>query len=72
MIHSLTAFLAPEHSCAQATMTSPPALPATRKKGEGRVSFRFMAGVAANAAGFGLLLAGGWFSLHVIQLLLGC
>jgi hypothetical protein len=30
----------------------------------------FMAGVAGNAAGFGLLLAGCWFSLQLMQVLM--
>jgi len=67
MIQHLILFLAPESSAMQATPNSPPAIkaPAPRffrlKRGA-----RFMAGVAGNAAGFGLLLAGCWFSLQLM------
>lgn len=69
MIHFLSMFLAPEGP--QATLTSPPAdkQPA-RHRYPVRASFRFMAGVVANAAGFGLLLAGCWFSLQLMQALM--
>ena len=68
MIHHLMMLLAPEGSAPQATLTSPPAKeqPA-RNPARAKPSFRFMAGVAANAAGFGMLLAGCWFSLQLMQ-----
>jgi len=71
MIQHLTLFLAPESGAMQATPNSPPAVkaPASRfcrvKKGAW-----FMAGVAGNAAGFGMLLAGCWFSLQLMQVLM--
>ena len=72
MNHFLTMFFAPECGAMQATMTSPPAnkLPARRRWGRIRASVRFLAGIVANAAGFGLLLAGCWFSLQLMQALL--
>ena len=68
MTHLLTTFLAPEGCVPQATLTSPPAKtkPASRRLPV-RASIRFMAGVVVNAAGFGLLLAGCWFSLQLMQ-----
>jgi hypothetical protein len=68
MSHFLTMFLAPEGCAPQATLTSPPAdeRPA-RRRIPGPWSLRFMAVVVANAAGFGLLLAGCWFSLQLMQ-----
>ena len=68
MIHFLTMFLAPDGCVPQATLASPPAeeRPA-RSLGGMKESLRFMAGVLANAAGFGLLLAGCWFSLQLMQ-----
>ena len=71
MIHSLMMFLAPEPNVQQATPVSPPApeKPATQP-GRVKTSVRFMAGVAGNAIGFGALLAGCWFSLQLMQLVL--
>ena len=71
MTHHLMMFLAPEGSAPQATLTSPPAKdqPARRPR-RARASLRFMAGVTANAAGFGMLLAGCWFSLQLMQVFL--
>ena len=71
MIHSLMMFLSPESAVPQATPVSPPApdTPA-RQPGKLRASIRFMAGVAGNAIGFGALLAGCWFSLQLMQLVL--
>ena len=71
MIHSLTMFLATEDADAQATPVSPPAPAGTarRRRLQGE-SFRFMASVIGNTAGFGVLLAGCWFSLQLIQLAL--
>ncbi len=34
--------------------------------GKGKASARFVAGVVLNAAGFGLLLAGSWFSVQLM------
>jgi len=72
MHHLLSMFLAPENSVAQATLTSPPALepPARHEPESTRPSFRFMASVVGNAIGFGALLAGCWFSLQLMQLVL--
>ena len=72
MNHLLTLFVAPEVSLPQATMTSPPALrePAGKQPGRTARALKLMAGVVANAAGFGLLLAGCWFSLQLMQLLM--
>ena len=71
--HSLTLLMASEKPLAQATETSPPAPEAPAEPGRGRLgaSLRFMAGVVANAAGFGMLLAGCWFSLQLMGLLVG-
>ena len=71
MIHSLMMFRAPESAVPQATPVSPPA-PEKPARQPGRVltSIRFMAGVAGNAIGFGALLAGCWFSLQLMQLVL--
>ena len=71
MIHSLLMFLAPEPNVQQATPVSPPApeYPVNRR-GRAKASVRFMAGVAGNAIGFGALLAGCWFSLQLMQLVL--
>lgn len=68
MIHHLMMFLAAEGSIPQAKLTSPPAKkqPASRLQ-RACNSIRFMAGVTANAAGFGLLLAGCWLSLQLMQ-----
>ena len=73
MNHFLTSFLVPESSLPQATMTSPPA---KEKPAQGRPKQRkwkgikFMAGIVADAAGFGLLLAGCWFSLQLMSVFL--
>ena len=71
MIHFLTLFLAPEGSAPQATLNPPPALelPAQRRCSPGQ-ALRFMAGVAADAAGFGLLLAGCGFFLQLMQVMM--
>ncbi|MGD8346298.1 MAG: hypothetical protein PVI83_03570 [Lysobacterales bacterium] len=68
MIHHSILFLAPEGSVPQATTTSPPAVqtPARRPLHAWK-KIRFVAGVAGNAAGFGMLLAGCWFSLQLIS-----
>ncbi len=73
MIHSLSLFLAPESAAAQATLTTPPAIerPAGRQRGTIGNRARFMAAIAGNAIGFGALLAGCWFSLQLMQLVLG-
>jgi hypothetical protein len=72
MFHSLSMFLAPETTVAQATLVSPPApvQPAQLKPGKKRASFKFMACVAGNAIGFGALLTGCWFSLQLMQVIL--
>ena len=70
MNHLLTLFLVPENSLPQAVLISPPAheTPAknSRDHCKGR-RFRFMAGIVADAAGFGLLLTGCWFSLQLMS-----
>ena len=68
MIHHSTLFLANEGGISQATTISPPAStrPACRLQAP-RISVRFVAGVVLNAAGFGMLLAGCWFSLQLMQ-----
>ena len=68
MIHHSTLFLANEGGVAQATIDSPPApqSPACRAEAPG-ISVRFVASVVLDAAGFGLLLAGCWFSLQLMQ-----
>ena len=56
MIHHSILFLAPEGSVPQATTTSPPAVPTPARRP--RLTWkkiRFVAGVVANAAGFGML-----------------
>jgi len=67
--HSLTLLMAPETPLAQDTEISPPAPERPAPCGPASLggSFRFMAGVVLNAAGFGMLLAGCWFSLQLIQ-----
>ena len=68
MIHHSILFLAPEGSVPQATTTSPPAVHApARRPRQAWKKIRFMAGVVGNAAGFGMLLAGCWFSLQLMQ-----
>jgi hypothetical protein len=73
MNHLLTMFLAPDSSVSQATLTSPPAKkrPARWYWGKGKASAKFMAGVVMNAAGFGLLLAGSWFSVQLMYSVVG-
>ena len=70
--HALTLLMASDQPFEPATETSPPAPEQTGSKGgAGRIaSLRFVAGIVANAAGFGMLLAGCWFSLQLIDLLL--
>ena len=72
MNHFLTAFTAAESSIAQATLTSPPAneQPVPCETGKCATPVRFIASVAANAAGFGLLLAGCWLSVQFLELLI--
>ena len=71
MIHSLMMFLAPEPEVQQATPVSPPAPEKPAKQpGRAKTSIKLMAGVAGNAIGFGALLAGCWFSLQLMQLVL--
>ena len=69
-VHSM--LFAPGSAAAQATLTSPPAveIPARQRPGRGRHSLKFMASVAGNTIGFGALLAGCWFSLQLMQVLL--
>ena len=69
--HSLTLLMPAEPPLEQATEISPPAPKQPVRLGGARVlaSVRFVAGVVANAAGFGMLLAGCWFSLQLMQLL---
>ncbi|MEJ2384048.1 MAG: hypothetical protein P8Y54_06575 [Xanthomonadales bacterium] len=69
--HSLTLLMPAEPPLEQATEISPPAPQQPAVRGGARVlaSLRFVAGVVANAAGFGMLLAGCWFSLQLMQLL---
>lgn len=72
MIHSILMFLAPEQPAAQATLTSPPAKtpPAPGVPDSKQQPLRFMASVVGNTIGFGALLAGCWFSLQLMQLLM--
>lgn len=72
MFQSLSMFLAPHASVAQATMTSPPALalPGPRQADKRKRALKSMARIAGNAIGFGMLLAGCWFSLQLMQVLL--
>ena len=71
MIHHSILFLAPEGAVPQATTTSPPAVQSpARRRLHAWKKIRFVAGVVANAAGFGVLLAGCWFSLQLMQGLL--
>ena len=69
MNHFLTMFLAPEYCDPQATFTSPPAIkrPARWYWSKGKASIKFLAGVTVNAAGLGMLFAGCWFSLQLMQ-----
>jgi len=69
--NSLTLLMPTELPLEQATENPPPAPqePASRGRADALASLRFMAGVVANAAGFGMLLAGCWFSLQLMQLL---
>ena len=73
MNHYLTSFLVPESSLPQATLTSPPAKEtpvegcSEQRKGK---RIKFMAGIVADAAGFGLLLAGCWFSLQLMSVII--
>ena len=68
MIHHSILFLAPEGSVPQATTTSPPAVPTpARRPRQAWEKIRFVAGVVGNAAGFGMLRAGCWFSLQLMQ-----
>ena len=73
MNHFLTSFLVPESSLPQATLTSPPAneMPVEgrpeQRKGKG---IKFMVGIVADAAGFGLLLAGCWLSLQLMSVMI--
>lgn len=71
MNQHLTLFLAPENGVTQATPNSPPAveMPAPRVR-RAMNGARFVAGVVGNAAGFGLLLAGCWFSVQLMSVLL--
>ena len=73
MNHFLTLFLVPENSLPQATLTSPPAneMPVEDSPEQSKGKWiKFMAGVVADAAGFGLLLAGCWFSLQLMSVFL--
>lgn len=69
MIQSLLLFLAPLESCVQATHHSPPARPRPRHGLPARVrpGLRFMAAIVGNAIGLGLLLAGCWLFLQLMQ-----
>ena len=71
MNQHLTLLLAPDNGVTQATPSSPPAVkkpaPRIRRAMKGA---RFVAGVVGNAAGFGLLLAGCWFSVQLMHVLL--
>ncbi len=66
---SLTLLMPTELPPEQATEIPPPAPqePAPQGRAHPLASLRFMAGVVANAAGFGMLLAGCWFSLQLIE-----
>ena len=70
--HSLTLLMPAQEPLPQATEITPPASeqPAARRRAGLAGSVRFVAGVVANAAGFGMLLAGCWFSLQLMELLI--
>ena len=71
MIHHSILFLAPEASVPRANTTSPPAVQTpARRSPEAWEKIRFLAGIVANAAGFGMLLAGCWFSLQLMQVVM--
>ena len=69
MNHFLTTFLVPECGVSQATPNSPPAKqkPARYYWVKGIASIKFLACVARDAAGFGMLLAGSWATLQVMS-----
>ena len=70
MIQSHLLFLAPENA-SQATPTSPPAVARpVRPLAKRRNTLKLGASVLGNTFGFGAILAGCWFSIQLMQLLL--
>lgn len=68
MHQSLVLFLAPENA-PQATLNTPPAVARPAKPlVKHRADFSFVAAVLGNTIGFGVILAGCWFSLRLMQL----
>ena len=69
MHQSLWLFLAPEN-VPQATTNPPPAVARPAKPLiNRRAEIRFAAAVLGNALGFGIIFAGCWFSIQLMQLL---
>lgn len=72
MFHSLILFFAPAEP-PQATVLEPPAARVAWRhtRGEGLLPeknrIRFVAGIVANAIGFGALVGASWFTLQVMQ-----
>jgi hypothetical protein len=70
MNQSLLLFLAPEHA-SQATPTSPPAVARPVKPlVKRRKNLKFGASVLGNTIGCGAILAGCWFSIQLMQVLI--
>jgi hypothetical protein len=70
MIQNLLLFLTPENA-SQATPLSPPAVAKPAKPlAKGLALLKLGAGVLGNTVGFGVLIAGCWFSIQLMQLLL--
>lgn len=80
MTHQFLMFLAPDNAATQAltqaTLRTPPACPSQVTAPDPVAapvqlkSVKFIASVVGNALGFALFLAGCWFCLQLIQILL--